>query len=130
MSMISCEEPPFVEKLKRMKQVQWNTFKTKHVSLQEKNTTCKERIAGIHRSLSGVVGTFFEFCWALGELELQDDDSPLYLFDHCFGEYPSTRALLDQYDVPKIFGEELLGQGGSLCKNCQFLRLSYVSVNR
>eukprot|EP00434_Breviolum_minutum_P030767 symbB.v1.2.027209.t3/scaffold2775.1/size70737/1 len=31
-------------------------------------------------------------------LKSQDDDSPLYLFDHCFGEYPSTRALLDQYD--------------------------------
>ena len=59
MSIISCEEPPFVEKLKRMKQVQWNTFKTKHVSLQEKNSTCKEKIAGIHRSLSGVVGTHF-----------------------------------------------------------------------
>eukprot|EP00434_Breviolum_minutum_P030766 symbB.v1.2.027209.t2/scaffold2775.1/size70737/1 len=47
-------------------------------------------------------------------LKSQDDDSPLYLFDHCFGEYPSTRALLDQYDVPKIFGEDLLASLGRL----------------
>ena len=29
----------------------------------------------------------------------QDDDTPLYLFDHAFGEYPSTRFLVDQYQA-------------------------------
>ena len=30
-------------------------------------------------------------------LSPQEDDTPLYLFDHAFGEYPSTRLLVDQY---------------------------------
>ena len=66
----------------------------------------------------------------LGKLELhQDDDSPLYLFDHCFGEYPSTRTLLDHYDVPKIFGEELLGQGGVCGRNC-YLFAAILSISQ
>eukprot|EP00435_Cladocopium_sp_Y103_P011143 s2793_g2.t3 len=40
-------------------------------------------------------------------LKKQEDDSPLYLFDHCFGEYPSTRALLEHYTVPPDLLERL-----------------------
>ncbi|CAL1140067.1 unnamed protein product, partial [Cladocopium goreaui] len=47
-------------------------------------------------------------------LKKQEDDSPLYLFDHCFGEYPSTRALLKHYSVPPVFGQDLLELLGPL----------------
>ena len=30
---------------------------------------------------------------------VQEDDTPLYLFDHAFGDYPSTRALVEQYQA-------------------------------
>eukprot|EP00913_Durusdinium_trenchii_P011693 g10981.t1 len=36
----------------------------------------------------------------------QADDDPLYLFDHLFGEYPATKSLLDEYQVPSVFGED------------------------
>ncbi|CAE7209977.1 jmjd6-b, partial [Symbiodinium pilosum] len=41
-------------------------------------------------------------------MEHQEDDTPLYLFDHAFGEYPSTRLLVDQYKVPDAFRDDLL----------------------
>ncbi|CAK9083680.1 Bifunctional arginine demethylase and lysyl-hydroxylase JMJD6 (Histone arginine demethylase JMJD6) (JmjC domain-containing protein 6) (Jumonji domain-containing protein 6) (Lysyl-hydroxylase JMJD6) (Peptide-lysine 5-dioxygenase JMJD6) (Phosphatidylserine receptor) (Protein PTDSR), partial [Durusdinium trenchii] len=44
----------------------------------------------------------------------QADDDPLYLFDHLFGEYPATKSLLDEYQVPSVFGEDLLAGLGSL----------------
>ena len=40
-------------------------------------------------------------------MRTQEDDTPLYLFDHCFGDYPSTRSLLEQYTVPSLFGQDV-----------------------
>ena len=52
---------------------------------------------------------FFFFFFFFSEVEYvktQKDDSPFYLFDHCFGEYPATKNLVSQYSVPSIFGED------------------------
>ena len=38
---------------------------------------------------------------------LQRDDSPLYLFDSSFDESADTKGLLDHYDLPKYFREDL-----------------------
>ena len=39
-------------------------------------------------------------------MKKQKDDAPLYLFDHCFGEYPSTRVLVDDFEVPAVFAQD------------------------
>ncbi|CAE7839945.1 jmjd6-b [Symbiodinium sp. CCMP2592] len=44
----------------------------------------------------------------------QEDDTPLYLFDHAFGEYPSTKTLLGDYEVPEAFRSDLLAELGPL----------------
>ncbi|CAE6966279.1 jmjd6-b, partial [Symbiodinium sp. KB8] len=44
----------------------------------------------------------------------QEDDTPLYLFDHAFGEYPSTKTLLSEYEVPEAFQSDLLAELGTL----------------
>ncbi|CAE7335473.1 jmjd6-b [Symbiodinium sp. CCMP2456] len=44
----------------------------------------------------------------------QEDDTPLYLFDHAFGEYPSTKNLLSEYEVPEAFQSDLLAELGTL----------------
>mmetsp|Transcript_8350 Transcript_8350/g.17336 ORF Transcript_8350/g.17336 Transcript_8350/m.17336 type:complete len:271 (+) Transcript_8350:3-815(+) len=41
-------------------------------------------------------------------VECQDDDTPLYLFDHMFANYAATRHLADQYQVPELFAQDIL----------------------
>eukprot|EP00457_Paulinella_chromatophora_P006904 gb/GEZN01006924.1/.p1 GENE.gb/GEZN01006924.1/~~gb/GEZN01006924.1/.p1 ORF type:complete len:488 (-),score=84.98 gb/GEZN01006924.1/:118-1581(-) len=41
------------------------------------------------------------------------DDSPLYLFDSSFDDYKDTRILLDEYEVPKYFRDDLFSLIGS-----------------
>ncbi|KAL3796178.1 hypothetical protein ACHAW5_005667 [Stephanodiscus triporus] len=45
-------------------------------------------------------------------LERNRDDSPLYVFDATFDECRRSRRLLDDYDVPEYFDEDLLGLVG------------------
>lgn len=42
----------------------------------------------------------------------QTDDSPLYIFDSAFDEKPETKPLLDDYNVPSYFPEDLFALVG------------------
>lgn len=45
-------------------------------------------------------------------MKQQTDDSPLYIFDSAFDEKPETKPLLDDYQVPRYFPEDLFALVG------------------
>ena len=45
-------------------------------------------------------------------LTASSDDSPLYIFDGGFGDKDGSKPLLDDYDVPVYFKEDLFGAAG------------------
>ena len=47
-----------------------------------------------------------------GKVTADGDDSPLYVFDGGFGDKDGSKPLLDDYDVPAYFREDLFGLAG------------------
>ena len=47
-----------------------------------------------------------------GKVTADGDDSPLYIFDGGFGDKDGSKPLLDDYDVPAYFREDLYGIAG------------------
>lgn len=50
--------------------------------------------------------------WSLKKINNQTDDSPLYIFDSTFDDHKDTKPLLDDYNVPKYFPEDLFSLVG------------------